>query len=134
MIWLGFMLIRFWTTRKFKWHYLDMTAISKSRKLVTLINVFSTEPANQQKLVELLVQVTESSVRKAKGFISSSLHRSLDGTKVTMYAQWRSLEDYQVMREDPVPLHFLQEALKIAKIEPGIYEVVETFASTRKNE
>jgi len=44
-----------------------------------------------------------------------------------MYAQWRSIDEYQAMRQDPVPLPFLQEALKIAKFEPGIYEVVRTF-------
>jgi hypothetical protein len=75
--------------------------------------------------------VTETSVRHAPGFISSALHRSLDGTKVTMYAQWRMIEDYEAMRKDPAPLPYLQEALTIAKFEPGTYEVVETFAPTR---
>jgi len=104
-----------------------MTKISKDQKLVTFINVFTTEPANQQKLIEILAHVTETSVRKAKGFISSSLHRGLDGTKVTMYAQWRSMEDYQAMRADPAPIPFLAEAMKLAKFEPGAYEVAETF-------
>jgi quinol monooxygenase YgiN len=49
---------------------------------VTLINVFTVEPARQQELIELLVRATESSVRHADGFISARLHRSLDGTKV----------------------------------------------------
>jgi hypothetical protein len=31
------------------------------------------------------------------------------------------------MRQDPAPLLFLQEALTIARFEPGIYEVVRTF-------
>jgi hypothetical protein len=31
------------------------------------------------------------------------------------------------MRKDPAPLPFLQEALTIAKFEPGMYEVVESF-------
>jgi quinol monooxygenase YgiN len=115
-------------------HYLFMTTISKDRKLVTFINVFVTEPANQQKLVELLAHVTENSVRKAKGFISSSLHRSSDGTKVTMYAQWRSMDDYQAMRNDPGPLPYLTEALKIAKFELGVYEVVETFIPATTND
>src|SRR6202521_4377230 len=106
----------------------DMATISPSRKLVTLINVFTVEPAHQQQLLELLARATETSVRHAPGFISASLHRSLDGTKVTMYAQWRSVEDYQAMREDPAPLPFLQEALTIATFEPGMYEVVQTFA------
>ena len=107
-----------------------MTTISPSRKLVTLINVFTVEPANQQELIELLARATETSVRHAPGFISASLHRGLDGTKVTMYAQWRSVEDYQAMRENPAPLPFLQQALEIAKFDPGMYEVVETFFGT----
>jgi len=106
-----------------------MTTISKTSKVVTLINVFTVEPANQRQLLELLDRATETSVRHAPGFISSSLHRSLDGTKVTMYAQWRSVEDYQAMRENPAPLPYLQKALAIAKFEPGMYEVVATYSA-----
>jgi hypothetical protein len=47
-----------------------------------------------------------------------------------MYAQWRSLDDYEAMRKDPGPTCYLQEAL-IAKFEPGIYDVVESFAPPR---
>jgi hypothetical protein len=105
-----------------------MTTISKDADLITLINVFAVDPSNQSRLVELLTTVTDRFVRHARGFISSSLHRSRDGTKVTMYAQWRSLDDYETMRRDPGPVPDLQEALTIAKFEPGIYDVVESFA------
>ncbi|MCW3110610.1 MAG: antibiotic biosynthesis monooxygenase, partial [Segetibacter sp.] len=64
-----------------------MTTISKEANFLTLINIFTVDPINQQKLVDLLTLATESSVRKVTGFISSSLHRSIDGTKVTMFAQ-----------------------------------------------
>jgi quinol monooxygenase YgiN len=104
-----------------------MTTISKDAILVTFINVFTVDPATQPRLVELLTEVTDTYVRHARGFISSSLHRSLDGTKVTMYAQWQSLADYEAMRKDPGPLPYLQEALTIAKFEPGTYEVVQSF-------
>lgn len=104
-----------------------MTTISTTSSVITLINVFTVESANQRRLIELLTEATEVSVRRAPGFVSASLHRSTDGTKVTMYAQWRSIDDYQAMRLDPGPLPFLQEALTIAKFEPGIYEVVQTF-------
>jgi hypothetical protein len=53
-------------------------------------------------------------VDRAPGFISTTPHRSIDGTKVTMYGQWLSAEDYQAMRQDPGLLPFLQEALTIA--------------------
>lgn len=104
-----------------------MTTISKEANFLTLINVFTVEPANQQKLVDLLTLATENSVRKVTGFISSSLHKSIDGTKVTMYAQWKGTEDYQNMRNNPTASPYLEEALEIAKFEPGMYEVVETF-------
>jgi quinol monooxygenase YgiN len=107
-----------------------MTTISPSRKFVTLINVFTVEPANQERLLDLLTRATETSVRHAPGFISASLHRGLDGTKVTMYAQWRSVEDYDAMRQNPAPLPYFQQALAIAKFDPGMYEVVETFSGT----
>lgn len=104
-----------------------MTTISVENNYLTLINVFTVAPANQQKLVDLLILATEESVVKITGFISSSLHKSLDGTKVTMYAQWRSAEDYQNMRNNPTASPYLEEALKIATFEPGMYSVVKTF-------
>src|SRR5215510_11098881 len=97
-------------------------------QIVTLINVFTVDPANQQRLLDLLARATEGSVSRAPGFLSATLHRSLDGAKVTMYAQWRSIEDYQAMRGDPAARPFLEEALTIASFEPGMYEVVQTFS------
>lgn len=95
--------------------------------MVTLINVFTVDPVNQQRLIDLLIRATDGLVNRAPGFISAALHRSLDGKKVTMYAQWRSAEDYQAMRQNPGPRPFLEEALTFATFEPGIYEIVQTF-------
>lgn len=103
-----------------------MTA-TPSRQLVTFINVFTVEPANQQRLVDILTHVTSEYVRHAPGFLSSRLHRSLDGRKVTMVAQWRSMAEYEAMRSDPRPRSYLEEALAIAQFEPGSYEVVADF-------
>ena len=94
---------------------------------IILINVFTVDPSRQEQLVELLARATETSVRHAPGFISAKLHRSLDGTKVTMYAEWESNDAYQAMRKDPAPLPYLKQALDMAKFEPGMYEVVQTF-------
>jgi quinol monooxygenase YgiN len=95
--------------------------------VVTLINIFTVGPANQQRLFDVLIRATDGLVDRAPGFISSTLHRSIDGTKVTMYAQWRSAEDYQAMRQDPGPLPFLEEALTIETFDAGMYEIVRTF-------
>jgi quinol monooxygenase YgiN len=104
-----------------------MPTISKGGELLTLINVFTVQPVNQQELVDLLVEATRTSVRQVQGFVSASLHRSLDGTKVAMYAQWRSVEDYQAMRRNPTASPYLDKALALARFELGMYEVVETF-------
>jgi hypothetical protein len=45
-----------------------MTTILPSRKHVTLINVFTVEPADQRQLLELLARATENFVRHASGF------------------------------------------------------------------
>jgi hypothetical protein len=42
---------------------------------VVLINVFTVEPANQQRLVDLLTRATDGSVNRAPGFISATLRR-----------------------------------------------------------
>jgi quinol monooxygenase YgiN len=108
-----------------------MTIIAAENAYLTLINVFKVGPSNQQQLIELLSQATENSVKTITGFISSSLHKSIDGTKVTMYAQWRSMEDYQNMRNNPTASPYLEQALEIASFEPGMYEVVATFLPAR---
>ena len=104
-----------------------MPSIAVENNFLTLINVFTVDPARQQQLVDLLILATDGNVNKITGFISASLHKSLDGTKVTMYAQWRSAADYQNMRNNPTASPYLEQALKIATFEPGMYEVVKTF-------
>lgn len=104
-----------------------MSQTPDKSSIVTLINVFVVDPVNQQRLVDLLTRATDGFVSRAPGFISSTLHRSVDGTKVAMVAEWRSAEDYEAMRQDPGPLPFLEEALTIAKFEPGMYEIARAF-------
>lgn len=106
-----------------------MTTIDVKNNYFTLINVFTVAPSNQQKLIELLTLATEETVSNVAGFISSSLHKSIDGTKVTMYAQWKSYTHYQNMRNNPLASPYLEEALQIASFDPGMYDVVRTFVS-----
>ena len=106
-----------------------MTTIAENTGFVTLINVFTVEPAKQQELIALLTLATDSSVRHVPGFVSAALHGSVDGTKVTMYAQWQSAGHYQAMRANPVASPYLEQALAIAKFDPGMYEVVKVFSA-----
>jgi Antibiotic biosynthesis monooxygenase len=67
-----------------------MVTIAKDKDVVTLINVFTVAPEDQQRLVDVLVDATQAVMRKQSGFIWANIHRSLDGTRVTNYVQWRS--------------------------------------------
>jgi quinol monooxygenase YgiN len=96
-----------------------MLCISQSNSGIAVINVFTVAPEDQQRLVDLLTRATQRSVAHVPGFVAAALHRSLDGRKVTMYAQWQSIEDYERMRGRPDASPFLAEALKIATFGPG---------------
>ncbi len=63
---------------------------------MTLINVFTVEPEDQQRLVELWQRATDEVMRHLPGFVSANAHRSLDGTKVVNYAQGESREAFDV--------------------------------------
>jgi len=107
-----------------------MSAVPPSTAALTVINVFTVAPENQARLIDLLTRATESTVRHVPGFISATLHQGLDGTKVTMYAQWRSWDDYQRMRQNTTASPFLTEALTFASFEPGFYRVVGAFSAS----
>jgi quinol monooxygenase YgiN len=67
--------------------------ISPKSTLITLINVFETKPEQQQALLEELSHFASSIVKEEPACLGVALHRSIDGTRVTNYAQWRSQED-----------------------------------------
>src|ERR1700738_2053946 len=98
--------------------------------MISLINVFTVDPANQHRLLDLLARATDEFVSRAPGFVSSTLHRSLDGTKVTMYAQWRSAEDYESMRRDPGPLPFSKRRSRSRSLSPAYMRSARTFSPT----
>ena len=72
-----------------------MPTIAKNNDVVTVIIIFAVEPERQQELVDTIVEFVESAVKHQPGFVSSSIHKSLDGVRVMNYAQWKSLEDYE---------------------------------------
>jgi hypothetical protein len=63
-------------------------------------------------------------MRKQPVFVSANIHKSLDGTQVTNYAQWRSPEAFEAMLRNPEAAEHMKEAAGIAeKFEPHLYEV-----------
>lgn len=100
-----------------------MTTIAKGRNIITLINVFTVEPENQQRLLDLLIEATETVVKNQPGYISANFHKSLDGVRVTNYAQWQSREAFEIAFRNPEVLTHTQKALEFASVDYHLYEV-----------
>jgi len=93
---------------------------------MTLVNVFTVSPDKQAELANLLVRATDETMKDLPGFISASIHRSLDGTRVINYAQWRSRADFAAMRENPQAQPHMKAAAALASFEPIVCEVVDS--------
>ncbi|MBV9385628.1 MAG: antibiotic biosynthesis monooxygenase [Chroococcidiopsidaceae cyanobacterium CP_BM_ER_R8_30] len=99
-----------------------MTKITTDKNLVTLINVFTVEPENQQLLVDIFVKAGEA-MSQQPGFISANIHKSLDGTRVINYVQWRSQEDLAAISQNPETTAHINEIKELAKGNTSLYEV-----------
>lgn len=106
-----------------------MAKIASGNDVVTLINVFTVRPENQQKLVDMLVEATEKTMRHISGFVSASIHKSADGTRVANYAQWRRAEDFEAMLRDPRAAEHMRPIRELATNDAHLYEVVESFTT-----
>jgi quinol monooxygenase YgiN len=105
-----------------------MSTIEKGKSVITLINVFSVEPEKQEKLVTLLIEATQQTVKNMPGFVSANIHRSLDGKKVVNYAQWESMAAFEAMRKNPNAIPHMQAAAALAQFEPILCEVSEAIS------
>ena len=105
---------------------MSATTIRADAAIMTLVNVFTVEPPQQQELVDVLVEATDEVMQTLPGFVSANIHRSLDGRHVVNYAQWRSQEDFAAMRENPDVGAHMARAAGLAQFTPIVCEVVHT--------
>jgi hypothetical protein len=103
-----------------------MPQITVDEKIVTLVNIFTVEPENQERLRLILDEATQQVMRHRPGFVSASIHTSLDGTRVLNYAQWRSEKDFRVAITHPDAQPHFVACRELAKVEPRLYTVRST--------
>src|SRR5580765_8416844 len=104
-----------------------MATIASGSDVLTLVNVFTVKPEDQQQLVQLLIDATEQTMKHLPGFVSASIHKSHDGKKVINYAQWRSQQDFEAMTRNPETKPHMEAAAALAKFEPVLCEVVDSI-------
>ncbi len=109
------------------------TATIRERSGITLVDVLAVEPRNQDRLVRILMEATETTLRYMPGYISSIIHKSVDGKKVTSYEQWEKLEDFQAMFQRPEVRQWVDRVGEIAKADAALYtvEYVDSKVRTR---
>ena len=100
-----------------------MPRIRTDKQPVTQITVIESEPGKQAEVLSLMTERARFMARQP-GFISVSLHRSLDGQRIVNYIQWQSRELLQSAHQSPEFRkewgHFDQLT---DEIDPHLYEV-----------
>src|SRR6187402_1873256 len=98
-------------------------SIQKEQQPVTQITCVSLEPGQQAEALALMVE-RASFMSRQPGFISISLHRSIDGRSIVNYVQWSSQDKLRSAHHSP---EFRKEWNRFDRltesITPQIYEV-----------
>ena len=100
------------------------TTIAVTKEVTTLINIFTFEPENQEKLLELLRGSTENVIHRLDGWISTSFIAAKDQRHVIIYSQWRDFASVQAMRANPDMVAYFPRIGALAALDSFAGEVV----------
>ena len=107
---------------------MQMISIQTDNEFVTHINVFTVDPAKQQAFVESL-KATVKAAQGMEGWVSASIHQSLDGTKVTNYVQFEDVEAARCVSRKLFEGGNIQRNTALGRVAPGEYEVAFALSS-----
>jgi len=108
-----------------------MATIDQRDNVFTLISVFTVKPENQDTLVNLVIEATNNTMRHLPGFVSTSIHRSPDNTRVVNCAQWRPKANSTPCALIPTRFPHMKAAAALASFDPIECEVAESLAITQ---
>jgi antibiotic biosynthesis monooxygenase (ABM) superfamily enzyme len=100
-----------------------MPVIRPNAGVITQVNVFTVPDDGQEALIALLKEAA-ASVADIPGWMSASLHRSLDGTRVVNYAQCSSHQAWEAVMQRLIAEGFLERNKTLGTANPGLYDVV----------
>lgn len=103
-----------------------MPVINANTGIVTQINVFTVPAGGQQALIEFLAEAARFA-STTPGWISASVHRSRDGTRVVNYAQSESFDAATRIIERLRDAGWLERNKALGEAHPGLYDVVFTL-------
>jgi heme-degrading monooxygenase HmoA len=100
--------------------------INANTEVVTQINVFTVPEGGQQALIDFLKEAAKFA-STTPGWLSASVHRSRDGTRVVNYAQSENLQAAQRIIDRLRKAGWLERNKILGEAHPGLYEVVFTL-------
>ena len=103
-----------------------MPIIRANAGIITQINVFTVAEGGQQALIDLLSESARFA-KETSGWLSASLHKSRDGTRVVNYAQSESVEAARAVIGRLRSAGFLDRNKALGEAHPGLYDVVFTL-------
>ena len=104
-----------------------MTHIQTGNQVVTQITVIEAGPEKQNEALSLMADRARFMAGQP-GFVSISLHRSLDGRRIVNYVQWQNRELLQSAHQSPDFRKAWAEFDDLTdQIDPHLYEVVEVL-------
>ncbi|WP_348249649.1 antibiotic biosynthesis monooxygenase [Leptolyngbya sp. GB1-A1] len=68
---------------------------------VTHLAKFRMMPVNQPEMVKRTTTELDRAMNNSPGLVSASFHRSLDGTRMFNYGQWKSKEAFEAILKQP---------------------------------
>jgi len=100
-----------------------MPQIHTDKQPVTQITIVESEPEKQAEALSVMTERARFMARQP-GFISISLHRSLDGRRIINYVQWQNIDLLRSAHQSPEFRkkwgHFDEIT---SEIDPHLYEV-----------
>ncbi|APH55100.1 Antibiotic biosynthesis monooxygenase [Granulibacter bethesdensis] len=103
-----------------------MPIIHSNTNIVTQINVFTVPHGEQQQLIDYLASAAQVA-REVDGWLSASLHRSLDGTRVVNYAQSADAAAARRVFKHLQGRGLIEGNKRYGEAHPGLYEVAFTL-------
>jgi heme-degrading monooxygenase HmoA len=92
---------------------------------VTQITIIEAEPEKQAEALSLMTERARF-MQRQPGFISISLHRSLDGRRIVNYIQWETRDLLRAAHQSPEFRKAWSQFERMTdEIDPHLYEVAE---------
>jgi quinol monooxygenase YgiN len=88
-------------------------------------------PSDQDEVARINVDIVERVASRFPGFISASVHRSIDGSVVINYLQWESAEHLAAMQRSSEFQAIARRFAGLIEFEPHQCEVVHVAEAAR---